>query len=144
MKNINHILAITLPIRLQGPLSWNGTGRVEVFYKAQWGTVCDDYWDKNDAVVACRQLGYKNAVRALVGVQVPDGTGKIWLDNVGCKGNEQSLSTCSHSGFGAHNCRHSEDAGVECYKAGEMISFTVYISNIHCSFTAMKHLLYIA
>ena len=26
--------------------------------------VCDDYWDLNDAKVACRQLGFENAVRA--------------------------------------------------------------------------------
>ena len=39
------------------------------------------------------------------------GTGDIFLDNVGCTGNESSLLECSYSD---HNCGHSEDAGVIC------------------------------
>ena len=29
--------------------------------------VCDDYWDLNDAKVACRQFGFRNAVRFTAG-----------------------------------------------------------------------------
>ena len=32
-------------------------GRIEVCSSNVWGTVCDDFFDVNDAIVACRQLG---------------------------------------------------------------------------------------
>ena len=115
LKNkMQFILFSALSLRLQGPLSKNGIGRLEVFHKGQWGTICDNYWSMNDAKVACRQLGYKNAVKALKGHQIPDGSGQIWLSNVGCTGREKGLGSCNHRGWGVHSCQHNRDAGVEC------------------------------
>ena len=32
-------------------------GRLEVCQVGVWGTICNYLWDRNDATVACRQLG---------------------------------------------------------------------------------------
>ena len=100
-------------IRLVGGNGVN-TGRVEVYYSNTWGTVCDDDWDMNDAAVVCRQLGFPGANSSSCCAAFGRGTGTIWLDNVRCTGSETSLSSCSHRGWGRHNCRHRDDAGVNC------------------------------
>uniref|UniRef100_S4RSS1 Uncharacterized protein n=1 Tax=Petromyzon marinus TaxID=7757 RepID=S4RSS1_PETMA len=101
------------PIRLAGGGS-SCQGRVEVFHRGTWGTVCDDIWNLQHAQVVCRQLGCGYAVAALSFAHFGPGNGPIWLDDVQCSGYEHQLSSCQHLPWGRHNCVHQEDASVIC------------------------------
>ncbi|NXR77453.1 MARCO protein, partial [Pycnonotus jocosus] len=86
-------------------------GRVEIFHRGSWGTICDDGWTTREATVVCRMLGYSRAISAFT---APPGTGEIWLDDLSCTGSESTIVDCNRRDWGSHNCSHGEDAGVEC------------------------------
>uniref|UniRef100_A0A452QJA3 Galectin-3-binding protein n=1 Tax=Ursus americanus TaxID=9643 RepID=A0A452QJA3_URSAM len=89
-------------------------GRVEIFYRGQWGTVCDNLWDLMDAIVVCRALGFANATEALGGAAFGPGAGPIMLDEVECTGTEPSLAECRSLGWLKSHCKHRQDASVIC------------------------------
>ncbi|XP_044312039.1 scavenger receptor cysteine-rich domain-containing group B protein [Varanus komodoensis] len=93
-------------------------GRVEIFYRGHWGTVCDDDWGMSDVGVVCRQVGCGHATDYRTNAYFGHGTGHILLDNVNCDGSELRLSSCYSLGWGIHNCGHHEDAGAICSGLG--------------------------
>ena len=92
-------------------------GRVEVNVNGEWGTVCDDGWDLNDANVVCRMLGFEEASEATARARFGQGTGDILLDDVACVGSESSILDCQYTDI--DNCGHYEDAGVICVTTGK-------------------------
>ncbi|XP_077978778.1 scavenger receptor cysteine-rich domain-containing protein DMBT1-like [Glandiceps talaboti] len=103
-------------------------GRIEVFKNSQWGTVCDttNGFDSRDAGVVCKQLGFKGQLEVKRGGHFGKGSGQIWMTNVGCTGNENSLLECSHS-TGTTSCSHDNDVGVICDKtetSGQAVRLT--------------------
>ena len=97
------------------------TGRVEVYTNSvggvdngEWGSICENNWDVQDARVVCRQLGYPDAVAAPMSVHYGQRSGQIWLDYVQCFGNESDIFACRHNGIGAHNCELDQDVSAEC------------------------------
>uniref|UniRef100_A0A3P9DNQ9 Soluble scavenger receptor cysteine-rich domain-containing protein SSC5D n=1 Tax=Maylandia zebra TaxID=106582 RepID=A0A3P9DNQ9_9CICH len=116
----NEDAEIQVNVRLVNGGHGSCSGRVEIFHRGQWGTVCDDSWGLEDAQVVCRQLGCGRVLSASANARFGAGTGPIWMDEVGCTGRESNLFECRHSGLGSHDCSHSEDAGVICQVEGEV------------------------
>ena len=87
---------------------------MEVYHNGEWGTVCDDGWDLNDAQVVCNELDIGSAIAMRSNAFYGEGGGAIWLNNVNCIGTEGTIRNCSHNGWGIRNCSHSQDAGVKC------------------------------
>lgn len=101
------------PVRLADANS-SCSGRVEIYHRNLWGTVCDDDFGLEEADVVCQQLGCGKAMSVHHNASFGEGNGPIWLDNVHCIGNESSLMSCEHDAFGTHDCDHEEDVSVIC------------------------------
>lgn len=91
--------------------------RAEIFFDGQWGTVCDDNFDVQDAIVFCRSLGCVGG-NVISSATTEDGTLPILADDLSCTGIEINVLDCSGM-WGAHNCDHTEDVGVSCSCPGE-------------------------
>ena len=98
-------------------------------YKGTWGTVCDTGWDKLDADVVCRMLGYKRTLLTKTELAFGAGTGPVVLSNLGCRGTDNSLGECPHRGWYYGNCGYlNSAAGLECF-SGMLQVFRFISSN---------------
>ena len=67
----------------------------------------------SEATVLCKMLNFSGAIRV-----ESFGPGNysfpILMDNVKCRGDENSIAACQHNGWEVEDCSHSEDVGVVC------------------------------
>ena len=111
-------------------------GRVEVLSNGEWGTICDEGFDIEDANVICKQLGFpgNRSIAILstkpsscfvrigakrLGTTGEYGTGDtnmpIHLSNLQCVGNESNIYNCIGDEQPTQ-CAHSNDVSVECLR----------------------------
>jgi len=79
-----------------------------------WGTVCDNQWNTDDGIVACRQLGHE-FISVTRSASYGQGRGPIWLNDLTCTGSENRLIDCPHESSPSYRCSHNKDAGLVCY-----------------------------
>ena len=115
-------------------------GTVEVCVNKTWGTICLDYWDNNDATVACRQLGYLHqgfiylisigfiytfiGAVAITSSRYSSDMKPFHIIDLNCNGTEENVFNCSHNQVTQHSCSQSyDDARIRCL--GNIILNTV-------------------
>lgn len=89
------------------------SGRLEISRDRVWGTVSDDSFDMQAAIVVCRQLGYRTALGFRCCSYEGPGTGPVLLSQIRCTGTELSIGECA-SGSIADPSDHTEDVSVTC------------------------------
>lgn len=89
-------------------------GKLEINYDNEWGRVCNNNWDDNDASVVCKQLGYVDGRVEREHVDASQSPGYVRMDNVDCKGDERSVLECKHSGYWKPEKPQCNDAAVRC------------------------------
>jgi len=97
-------------------------GRLEVRPNATapWGTVCDDMFDTNDAIVACNSLGFGLGPAQSFSMYGGGSESQpIYMDDVYCSTKlattvSATLAQCNFHNESYHNCQHIEDVGIRC------------------------------
>ncbi|KAM4637016.1 scavenger receptor cysteine-rich type 1 protein M130-like [Discoglossus pictus] len=107
------------------------SGRVELEYSGQWGTLCSSYWDLQAANVLCQQLHCGVAVSVPVGGYFGAGRGMVWTDRFHCDGTESHLGFCKLTALGNNKCSEEDTAGVIC--TGKEVLVRLVDGDSHCA-----------
>ena len=90
-------------------------GRVEIFSYGVWGRIDgSSSWDRTEAEVVCRQLGFPGVVTALKYSPFGEGSGPVLMSYVSCTGSEKTLQQCQYRGWLESNVWEGREAGVIC------------------------------
>ena len=93
------------------------SGRLEVFVRGEWVTVCAGRWSRHNTEVACTELGFPGATSwYTVDKETLLPQRRTGLGNVTCAGNESRLVDCPHDPFFVvePSCDHRRDVFLQC------------------------------
>lgn len=99
-----------LPVRFSN--GQHRAGNVQVYTNNRWIPVCNRNFGRREAVVICRQLGFTNVSRRLLGSTLPNTTN--YLVNLNCTGREFSLRQCSYNIGNNNSCSQYNTVVIEC------------------------------
>ena len=129
IENIPHVWLFDCPVPAARLVEGQSTreGLVQVYYNKTWGWVCADKWDKQEADVACRMMGFPGSLSSFSDKETKKKKTnlRVWLNNMQCFGNESSLFSCIYSSLGDHVCDSRGKAGAICRSKGKNISLLV-------------------
>jgi len=90
-------------------------GLVQVYYNKTWGWVCADQWNKQNADVACRMMGFNGSLSTGFEIQnSKEASITSWMNNLQCTGKESSLLSCVHDKQRSRECTNGKIAWTTC------------------------------
>ncbi|VDI31690.1 Hypothetical predicted protein, partial [Mytilus galloprovincialis] len=109
-------------VRLIGPLSTEGEGRLEYFKHGHWRTVCKAYMGTSEASAFCFLLGYRNGGYILQNRDSLNASrfyGPPWNEYLDCPWNTTDIETCLTRNWAYKDFRktcdaHTNDAALKC------------------------------
>ena len=114
----------------------NSSGRVEVCFDGQWGTLCGNFLRNSTANIICGQLGFSSTgiciqlkfpITTFTGSSIVlsaankygNSSGPIWFRSILCSSqNEKKVTDCRSNPDVINTCTHNLDIGVICQYNG--------------------------
>ena len=103
-----------VPAPLDGEAQWRdlrlvgGTqpdeGRIEIYHRGEWGSVCAGNWRVAEAAVACRQLGFVGLREGVADAPSAGAPARAWLRGLRCAGDESVLADCAFADWQRPAC----------------------------------------
>ncbi|WAR22494.1 DMBT1-like protein [Mya arenaria] len=110
-------------IRLSGG-GYPQIGRIELQVQGQWGRICGDFFDINNAAVLCRMMGL-NSSAFMRHDNFVQGSGPLLMNYVHCYGSEEHINNCSYSAPYINSCTSNNDikCGVIDFRNGNIVLY---------------------